>query len=109
MNKYHAKKVKWNGLTFDSKKELKRYQELLLLQRAGEIRDLSRQVDFELIPAQYIGGKCVERKCSYKADFTYRKKDGQFVIEDTKGMKTADYIIKRKLVLQRYGYRITET
>ena len=52
-NKYKAKKVEINGEVFDSKKEANRYQELLLLQRAGKIRDLQRQVKFELIPAQY--------------------------------------------------------
>ena len=51
--KYHSRKVVWNGIQFDSAKEARRYQELLLLKRAGVILDLERQVKFELIPAQY--------------------------------------------------------
>lgn len=109
MSKYHSKKVYWNGVFFDSKKELRRYQELLLLQRAREIKDLSRQVEFQLIPPQYVNGKLVERRCAYRADFTYRKKDGTFVVEDTKGVRTPDYIIKRKLMLERYGIQVFET
>ena len=106
--KYHNKKVTINGETFDSKKEAARWQELLLLQRAGKISHLNRQVTYELIPSQYIDGKCVERSVKYVADFMYHDKQGNLVVEDTKGMKTPEYIIKRKLLLSVYGIRIKE-
>ena len=97
---------KGNG--FDSKKEANRYAELALMQRAGLIQNLRRQVKFELIPAQYKDGKCIFRSCSYIADFVYEK-DGETVVEDTKGFKTPEYIIKKKLMFQVHGILITET
>ena len=107
MNKYYAKKVTVDGITFDSKKEARRYSELLLLERAGKIQHLARQVQFELIGSQRINGKVVERPCTYKADFTYWE-NGKYVVEDTKGIKTKDYIIKRKLMLYVHGIQIKE-
>lgn len=107
MNKYHNKKVTYNGITFDSKKEARRYSELLLLERAGVITGLQMQVPFVLIPSQRINGKVVERECKYIADFVYTE-NGKVVVEDTKGMKTDKYIIKRKLMLYVHGIRIKE-
>ena len=104
MSKYGNQK--WGG--FDSKKERLRYQELLLLEKAGKIQGLTRQVRFELIPSQYDGKKCVERACNYIADFTYWK-DGEFIVEDCKGFRTKDYIIKRKLMYYFRNIRIKET
>ena len=118
--KYHSKKVIVDGITFDSKKEARRWRELSLMQDAGRIEDLRRQVKFILIPAQRepdqtgprggkIKGKVIERECSYIADFVYRDKEtDKTVVEDTKGMRTTDYIIKRKLMLERYEIKITE-
>lgn len=94
-------------MTFDSVKEYRRFQELALLERAGQVSGLQRQVKFELIPSQRIDGKVVERPCHYIADFVYFK-DGQKVVEDTKGFKTKDYIIKRKLMLYVHQIRIKE-
>ena len=116
--KYYSKKVTRDGITFDSLKEARRYSELLLLERAGAIHDLKRQVEYVLIPAQrepdkvgvrggIIKGKTIEQKCSYVADFVYTE-DGKTVVEDTKGFKTKDYIIKRKLMLYVHGIRIRE-
>lgn len=105
--KYKNKKVTCNGIKFDSKKEASRYSELLLLERAGAITNLELQVPFELIPSQKINGKVVERACKYVADFCYTE-NGQKVVEDTKGFKTAEYIIKRKLMLYIHGIRIKE-
>lgn len=105
--KYHNKKTTYDGKTFDSKKEADRYAELRLLERAGKISGLMWQVPYMLIPAQYIGGKCVERSCVYVADFVYHV-GGNVVVEDTKGVRTPDYIIKRKLMLKEYGIRIKE-
>lgn len=108
MSKYRAKKTEVDGIVFDSKKEAKRYQELKLFERAGVISDLQRQVKFELIPSQKIDGKVAERACSYVADFVYKDKEGNTIVEDTKGVKTKDYIIKRKLMLWIHGIRIKE-
>ena len=118
MRKYRNTKVTVDGVTYDSKKEYRRFCELSMLEKAGEITDLRRQVEFELIPAQRepdtIGsrggikkGKLIERKCSYIADFVYQE-NGKTVVEDTKGMRTKDYIIKRKLMLYVHGIRIRE-
>lgn len=120
--KYKNLKVNFGNMTFDSKKESRRWQELCLLQRAGQITDLQRQVKFVLIPTQYEkfprysnktgkrlkdGIRTLEQECSYVADFVYMK-DGKQIVEDTKGVKTKDYIIKRKLMLERHGIRIKE-
>ena len=101
MSKYNSKKTVVDGQTFDSKKEANRYQELLLLEKAGVIK-------FVLIPSQRDeNGKVIERECSYKADFKYEE-DGKTVVEDVKGFRTKEYIIKRKLLLYQYGIRIKE-
>ena len=121
MSKYHNKKATYNGITFDSIKEKDRYIELRLLERAGAISDLQRQVSFELIPAQYEtferygkrgkrlkdGSCCIEKSVTYVADFVYIQ-NGEKVVEDTKGHRTQDYIIKRKLMLYVHGIRIRE-
>lgn len=106
-SKYGSRKVTRDGMTFDSQKEYRRFCELRLLERAGKVTDLQRQVKFELIPSQRIGGKVVERACAYVADFVYTE-NGKKVVEDTKGFKTTDYIIKRKLMLWVHGIRIKE-
>ena len=107
MNKYHSKKAVVNGIEFDSRKEARRYSDLSLLERAGMISDLQRQVKFELLPSQRIDGKVVERPVTYIADFVYKER-GKTVVEDTKGFKTKDYILKRKLMLYIHGIRIKE-
>lgn len=117
-NKYHSRMLTRNGESFDSIKEYRRYCELLLLQRAGAITELQRQVPFELIPVQrepdaigkrggVIKGKVIEHSVKYIADFVY-KQDGYTVVEDTKGVKTKDYVIKRKLMLYVHGIQIRE-
>lgn len=116
--KYHSKKITLDGQEFDSKKEAKRWAELWYLQRAGQISSLERQVKFVLIPAQRepdrigvrggtIRGKVLEREVAYYADFVYRE-NGETVVEDAKGMRTKDYIIKRKLMLWVHGIRVRE-
>ena len=106
--KYGNRKVTIDGITFDSRKEANRWFELKMLQKAHVIRNLNRQVTFELIPEQKEGNRIIERACSYKADFVYDDADGNFVVEDTKGVKTKDYVIKRKLMLYMHGIRIKE-
>lgn len=109
MSKYNSKKTIIDGQVFDSRKEAKRYQELLFLERAGAIKNLSRQVKFVLIPSQRdeVTGKVVERECSYRADFEYTE-DGKTVVEDVKGFRTKEYVLKRKMMLWKYGIRIRE-
>lgn len=107
-SKYHSKKAVVNGIVFDSKKEARRYIELKMLERQGEISDLNRQVKFNLIPAQKQGKKTIERACDYYADFVYRRRDGCVIVEDTKGVKTPEYIIKRKLMLWIHKIKIQE-
>jgi len=106
-SKYGNKKVEVNGILFDSKKEARRYLELTALEAAGEIKNLRRQFKFLLIPSQRIDGKVVEREVSYVADFVYEQ-NGETIVEDTKGMKTKDYILKRKMMLFFLGVRIRE-
>lgn len=123
--KYRNKKITIDGISFDSIREGNRYRELKLLEKAGKISVLRRQVKFVLIPAQYEKtaerytrgprkGQCkrgvlLERECAYIADFVYIA-DGEKVVEDTKSKatKTKDYIIKRKLMLHKHGIRIKE-
>lgn len=107
-NKYKNTKVFYDGKIFDSKKEAKRYYELRLLEKAREITDLQTQVKFVLIPSQRgADGKVVERECSYTADFVYQE-NGKTVVEDTKGYRTPEYRLKRKLMLHVHGIRIKE-
>ena len=119
-NKYQNKKITVAGETFDSMKEYNRFCELRMMQRAGLITDLQRQVKYILIPTQRepdtIGkrggvkqGKLLEKECAYIADFVY-KENGETVVEDTKSeaTKTESYIIKRKLMLWLNGIRIRE-
>lgn len=124
MTKYHSKKITCDGESFDSKKEFRRWQALWLLERAGQIKDLKRQVKFELIPPQYETvarysqktgkrlkdeKKFLEHGCYYIADFVYSRPDGSVVVEDSKGVRTDAYIIKRKLMLRIHGIKILET
>lgn len=105
--KYHAKKTELDGITFDSRKEADRYAELKLLERSGAIHNLRRQVRYELIPAQKKDGKTVERACHYIADFVYEE-NGKTVVEDVKGYRTKEYVLKRKLMLQVHGIEVRE-
>lgn len=124
--KYHSRKITRDGETFDSLKEYRKFRELSLLEKAGEITDLKRQVEFELLPAQYeeiLTGEvykrgehqgqpktkrvCVEKAVKYYADFVY-KENGKTIVMDTKGFRTTDYILKRKMMLYFHGIKIKE-
>ena len=123
MTKYHSKALYIDGRKFDSKKEARRYQELKLLERAGQIHGLRTQVKYVLIPSQrelpterytkgknkgqYKPGKVIEKECAYYADFDYYA-GSKHVVEDVKGMRTEVYKIKRKLMLYEYGIKIKE-
>lgn len=113
MNKYHAEETRIGKKKFASRKEARRYQELALMQRAGRIYDLQRQVRYLLIPTQYDDeGNCMEYSCNYVADFVYKKPGGDLVVEDVKGYKRGQayalFVVKRKLMLERYGIRVKE-
>ena len=123
-SKYHNRKITAGGETFDSRKEYRRYLELQLLEKSGVIRDLHRQVRYDLIPEArepdrygpkggIHKGKVIERGVSYIADFVYRSVlpsgEEELVVEDCKGMRTGEYKIKRKLMLFIHGIRILET
>lgn len=129
INKYQNKKVTVDGRSFDSIKEYRRFCQLELLEKAGEITDLKCQVKFLLLPAQreessevYTRGKnkgkpkegkVIEKECAYIADFTY-KQNGKLVVEDVKGYRNAasagyaKFTIKRKMMLYFYGIRVKE-
>lgn len=124
-NKYKNKKtVTSDGIKHDSKKEAARWVELQLLERSGEITELRRQVEYPLLPPQYEsykrfskdgkplkdGIRLIERGVSYVADFVYKDKDGNLVVEDTKSpaTRTKEYILKRKMVLYFKGIQIVE-
>lgn len=100
--KYHNKKTTVNGITFHSKKEAARYQELKLQEKAKEISNLKLQVPFII----EVGGRHI---CKYLADFTYFDKEGEFFVEDVKGCRTSVYRLKKKLVEALYGIEILET
>lgn len=105
-NKFHAQPIGGHA----SRHENRRAAQLKLMQRAGLISDLREQVPYLLIPAQRDdAGRLIERQCSYVADFVYVDSDGRTVVEDTKGVRTKEYVIKRKLMLHVHGIRILET
>lgn len=104
-NKYGARKS--GG--YDSRKECRRASVLKMWQRAGLISNLREQVSFQLIPAQRDADGNAVRPCCYIADFVYTDADGRQVVEDTKGVRTDVYRIKKKLMLHVHGITIKET
>ena len=114
-SKYGNQRVVIDGISFPSEKEGYRWRELKLMEAAGEIQDLKRQVPFELIPSQKYtdprtGKKKSERAIKYVADFTYTDtRTGEKVVEDVKGKKTPVYELKRKMMLWFHGIMIKET
>ncbi len=122
-SKYKNKKIELDGIVFDSKKEAQRYVELKMLEKAGQISDLQRQVKYILIPEQRepgtVGvrggvkkGKLIERECSYIADFVYKNANGETVVEDVKGYRGGGayevFKIKRKLMRHVHGIAVVE-
>jgi branched-subunit amino acid transport protein len=107
MRKYRNRKVARDGLSFDSQREADRWAELILLERAGEITDLRRQVPFVLAQAVRLG-KRVKPALRYVADAVYTTADGRVVVEDAKGVRTAVYRIKQHLMATVHGIEIVE-
>lgn len=101
----NAKRKVLNGLEFDSTREARRYQDIAIMQTAGHVRELRRQVPYPI----YVKGIFV---CDWRADFVYEQKDGDRwirIVEDSKGWKTDVYKLKKKLIEAEYGFRIKET
>jgi hypothetical protein len=97
MSKYQSKKTVVDGITFDSRAEARRYSELKLLEKAGEILDLKLQFSFMLQSPYRKNGRSV-RAIYYIADFVYQdSKTGKIVVEDVKGYKTKEYLLKKKM------------
>lgn len=97
-------------ITFDSMKEARRFDELLLLRKAGHIRDLRLQVEFTLREAYTTAEGYRVRAIRYKADFTYLDESGNLIVEDakTRPTKTKEYAIKKKLMLEKFNLQIRE-
>jgi hypothetical protein len=107
MSKYHNRRVSLDGYTFDSAAEARRYQELRLMEAAGELRDIEVHPRFR-VEVMGCDGKA-HHICDYVSDFRYWDCRGhRFVVEDVKGVRTQAYILKRKLVEALYGWTITE-
>jgi len=106
-SKYHNKKCEYKGIRFQSKKEMQYYAKLELLQKTGQISELKRQVEFVLIETFKLEDKTY-RKTSYYADFTYKDKEGKYHVVDTKGFRTPEYKLKKKLMAWKYGVEIEE-
>lgn len=88
-NKFNSSKVECDGMTFDSKKEHKRYIELKAMQQRGEIRDLQHHTKFELAPKTKLEGeKRAKPALRYFADFTYYNTRGEYIVEDVKSEAT---------------------
>lgn len=110
-NKYLNKKVVVDNMTFDSKKEAKRYKMLKLLEKSGEIKELKRQVRFKLIDSMTAPSGTKYRPTYYIADFEYFDKKNNYIVEDVKSdytRKNPLYIIKKKLMLEKYNIEIKE-
>lgn len=101
-SKYRAIKTKVDGISFDSKKEARRYKELKILEKADEIKSLELQPRFLLQEKFKYNGKTI-RKIEYIADFRYIDEKGNTIVEDVKGMKTEVYKIKKKIFLKKHG------
>ena len=106
-SKYRNKKTYVGNKVFDSKREAARFIELQALLKAGEISDLQLQVPYELMPSFKLDGETY-RGIKYVADFVYKDKDGNTVVEDSKGMRTEVYKMKRKLMAYVHKIKIKE-
>jgi len=101
VGKYFNQPSSYQGIRFHSRKEARRYQQLLILLRIGQIQDLKLQVNYPLA----VNGVKVT---TYRADFVYQD-SGRTVVEDVKGFRTREYRIKQKLMLALHGIQILET
>lgn len=119
-SKYGNKKVTYDGITFDSKKEMYHYIRLKSMQEEGLISDLRLQVPYELIPAIYedeivtlktktkVVKRCVQKAVKYVADFVYKDQYEYEVVVDAKGLRTKEYLLKKKMMRAFLGITIKE-
>ena len=108
VRKYHNKKVKYDGYTFDSIREKNYYIKLKLLEKAGKIKELELQKEFELQPSYKLNNK-TSRKITYRTDFTYKTtEDDKLHVVDVKGFRTDVYRLKKKLFEYKYRIEIEE-
>ena len=106
--KYHNKKAKYDGYTFDSIREKNYYIKLKLLEKAGKIKELELQKEYELQPSYKLNNK-TSRKITYRADFTYKTtEDNKIHVIDVKGFRTDVYRLKKKLFEYKYKIEIEE-
>ena len=106
--KYHNKKVEYDGYTFDSIREKNYYIKLKLLEKAGKIKELELQKEYELQPSFKLNNK-TSRKITYRADFTYKTtEDDKLHVVDVKGYRTDVYRLKKKLFEYKYRIEIEE-
>ena len=106
--KYHNKKVKYDGYTFDSIREKNYYIKLKLLEKSGKIKELELQKEFELQPSFKLNNK-TSRKITHRADFTYKTtEDDKLHVVDVKGFRTDVYRLKKKLFEYKYRIEIEE-
>jgi glutamine synthetase type III len=118
LTKYGNKKVVYDGILFDSKKELSRYKVLKILEKNGTISDLRLQVSYELIPTIYETKfvqlktkevtRVAQKAVHYVADFVYKDENGNEIVEDAKGVRTKEYILKKKMMRAFLGIAIKE-
>lgn len=100
-SKYRNVKVRSDGYAFDSKAEYRRYEELVLLERAGEITQLGVHPRYAL---EVLG----EKICVYEADFSYQDRVGALHVEDVKGVRTREFILKKNLMRAIHGIEVIE-
>ena len=115
--KYHSRKCtvtlpeSGKQITFDSEREARRFGELRMLLRCGQIQDLRLQANFTLQEGYTTADGERVRPIVYRADFTYRERTGDGwcpVVEDVKGVRTKEYNMKRKMMLEKFGVKIRE-
>lgn len=109
-NKYGNQKTELDGIVFDSRKEARRYAELKIMEKAGEIKDLELQKPYVILPSFFDKQGNRQTAVKYVADFVYVDKDGNTVIEDVKSPATRKdrvYRLKKKMMAYN-GYEITE-
>lgn len=101
MSKYHNRKTEVDGIVFDSKKEADYYCTLKMLKMAGRIKDFQMQVPFELQPKYKYGNKTI-RSIKYVADFIVTYDDDHVEVVDVKGVRTKEYMLKKKILLYQH-------
>lgn len=98
-NKYHARKTTVCGYTFDSKREAEVYLELLAQKQAGEIVRIGFQPSYTLLAGFKDNMGKNQKPITYTADFFVTFADGHSEVIEVKGVRTRDYLLRKKLFL----------